>query len=117
MLATDRKKKTHQVTKTPDSPTSDDKSYNLFTIEGATNRAEPIMVTMNVSGADLSMEVDTGAHFSLISESTYRTLWPGAEPCLQPSNIPLQTYAGERLSNNSIRRTINVNVKYRIRSN
>ena len=55
------------------------------------------MATMNVSGADLSMEVNTGAHFSLR---------PGAEPRLQPSNIPLQTYTGERLS---IRGIINVN--------
>ena len=40
-------------------------------------------------------------------------LWPGAEPRLQPSNIPLQTYIGERLS---IRGTINANGKYEFQS-
>ena len=67
------------------------------------------MVTLNVSGADLSMEVDTGAHFSLISEATYNALWPRTRPRLQPIVVPLQTYTGERLS---VLGTIEVTVKY-----
>ena len=105
-------KNTHQVTKPSDSPASDI-SYNLFSVEGSRSRAEPIMVTMNVNGADISMEVDTGAHFSLISESTYHKLWSGAEPRLLSAIIPLQTYTGERLS---ILGTINVTVKYTFQS-
>ena len=37
---------------------------------------KPYMVTVKVNGADLKMEVDTGAALSVISEKTYNTLWP-----------------------------------------
>ena len=102
----------HQVSDgAPTSPAVSDDSYNLFTVRERSSQATsgPIMVTLNVSGADLAMEVDTGAHFSLISESTYNTLWPRARPRLQPTVIPLQTYTGERLS---VLGTIEVTVKY-----
>lgn len=108
-------RKTHQVddrnspATSPSPPLGD--SYNLFTVgdRSTRKRAGPLMVTMNVNGKDVSMEVDTGAHFSLISESTYRTLWPRDEPRLLPIDIPLQTYTGEKLS---ILGSIEVNVKY-----
>ena len=108
----DGAKNTHQVTEPCDSPTSDT-SCNLFNVEGTRNKAEPIMVTMNVNGADVPMEVDTGAHFSLISESTYNNLWSGAESRLLPATIPLQAYTGERLS---ILGTIDVTVKHTFQS-
>ena len=41
------------------------------------------------------MEVDTGASLSIISEDTYRKIWPTKE--LEASNVKLQTYAKEPL--------------------
>ena len=49
-----------------------------------------------MNGASLTMEVDTGASVSLISENTYRTTWTAAKrPPLQPSDTRLYTYSGE----------------------
>ena len=53
-------------------------------------------VELTVNGALLTMEVDTGASVSLISENTYRTTWTAAKrPPLQPSDTRLYTYSGE----------------------
>ena len=56
----------------------------------------PIRVELTVNGAPLTMEVDTGASVSLISDQTYRTTWTAAKrPPLQPSDTRLYTYSGE----------------------
>ena len=56
----------------------------------------PMRVELTVNGAVLTMEVDTGASVSLISEHTYRTTWTAAKrPPLQPSDTRLYTYSGE----------------------
>ena len=53
-------------------------------------------VELTVNGASLTMEVDTGASVSLISENTYRTTWTAAKrPPLQRSDTRLYTYSGE----------------------
>lgn len=45
------------------------------------------------------MEIDTGAAASLISESTYNSLWSGEnKPPLQHADVSLRTYSGEELS-------------------
>ena len=45
------------------------------------------------------MEIDTGAAASLISESTYNSLWSGEnKPPLQHADVSLRTYLGEELS-------------------
>ena len=75
-----------------------------------TNRVKPIQVTVNVNGVDITMEVDTGASVSIISESTYRKYWEkGQAPPIVPSRTNLKTYTGEQLS---IKGVINVTVKY-----
>ena len=43
------------------------KDYPMFTLPGKTR---PIVVTVQVQGVDLPMELDTGASLSLISETT-----------------------------------------------
>ena len=45
-------------------------------------------VTLTVSGQELCMEIDTGASLSLVSEVTYKKLWPGT-PLV---SYPCQTY-------------------------
>ena len=47
-------------------------------------------------GKPLCMEVETGAAMSLVSEKTYRSLFP--ERCLQLSKACLRTYSGESIT-------------------
>ena len=53
------------------------------------------MVTLTVAGKPLQFEVDTGASLSLVSEATYRELWPNTP--LHDSNVSLRTYTGTPL--------------------
>ena len=66
---------------------------------------------LTVNGATLSMEVDTGASVSLISENTYRSTWlTKKRPPLQPSDARLYTYPGELIQ---VLGTISVTVCYK----
>ena len=59
------------------------------------NRPSPIVVQITVNGAQLPMQLDTGASLSIISEETYNTLWtPATTPTLQESDVKLKTYTG-----------------------
>ena len=67
----------------------------MFQLSGGN---DPLLVTVTVNDKELSMEVDTGAALSVISESTYRSTWPeDTRPPLKPSNAKLRTYSGETL--------------------
>ncbi len=56
-------------------------------------------VTITLDNVETVMELDTGATLSVMSESTYQTLWPtDGRPPLQPSTARLSTYTGERIS-------------------
>ena len=69
---------------------------NVFAV--CTNRIAPFAVRVEVDGVPLSMEIDTGASLSLISQATYSQLWPeGGAPALEKSTIRLRTYTGEEL--------------------
>ena len=44
------------------------------------------------------MEVDTGASLSLISETTFKTLWDAdTAPPLQQTEVKLRTYTGQEI--------------------
>ena len=73
---------------------SNDQSYNLFSIESHTGK--PIQVNLTVNEKPLTMELDTGASYSLISEETYKATWSEG-PSLQQSGIKLHTYTGEQV--------------------
>ena len=61
-------------------------------------RPFPMVVTIQLNQTPLDIEVDTGATASLISEQTYKSLWPTEKaPALQPSEVKLRTYTGEEL--------------------
>ena len=53
----------------------------------------PFEVTVSVQDQPLTMEVDTGASLSIMSEETFRKHWPRV--VLQESNVKLKTYSGE----------------------
>ena len=54
---------------------------------------KPLEVDLQLEGKPLRMEVDTGAAVSLVSEETYRSLFPTVP--LQSSMTKLRTYSGE----------------------
>jgi len=56
------------------------------------------MVPVKVNQAEIKMELDTGASVSIVSETTFRSLWSrGHASPLQPSHIKLRIYTGESL--------------------
>ena len=69
--------------------------------------APPIMVKVKLDDCLVDMEVDTGASVSLISEDTFKSLWPGRT--LQPSPVRLRTYLKETIP---VVGSTNVNVDY-----
>ena len=85
--------KTHQVSE----EVEEDSTYTMFAVREG-RAAEPIRVSVQVSGAKLDMELDTGASTSIISEDTYHRLWPTSEaPPLKPTTKKLCTYTREAL--------------------
>ena len=54
-----------------------------------------ILVSVEVDNVKLSMEVDTGASVSLVSEQTYQRYWPNRK--LERTSTILRTYSGEAL--------------------
>ena len=65
---------------------------------------------MGINGREVEMELDTGATYSLISNDTYRQLWPKeGRPPLRKTDIKLRTYTGEKVT---IRGCLRVPVKY-----
>ena len=57
---------------------------------------KPYVVTMQINGAELPMEVDTGASLTLISKTTFDRLWDARiAPNLQSTSSKLQTYTRE----------------------
>ena len=67
--------------------------YSLFTLSAS--RAAPIVVSVNIHGSQVNMEVDTGSAISLVSEETYKKYWPNCQ--LQKSDVRLKMYSGELL--------------------
>ena len=57
---------------------------------------KPIVVSINVEGKEIPMEVDTGAGGSIILFSTWRSHFPDLP--LQSSVIQLKNYTNEKLS-------------------
>ena len=73
----------------------DTEEYSLFQLEGKKS-PKPMEVTLTVDGHEMTMEVDTGAAWSVISKSTYQKIWH-TRP-LKPSLINLRTYTGEAVT-------------------
>ena len=56
---------------------------------------KPIRVDLEVSGRKLTLDVDTGAAVSILSEKIFQQLFSGVK--LKPSPLLLKTYTGERM--------------------
>ena len=88
-----------------DSTDTDD-PLAMFTLNGPSPQP-PIVVTMEVWGKSVAMEVDTGATVSVISEEAYQALFP--DQLLQTCTMALKTYTGEPMQ---IRGEVHVTVRY-----
>ena len=78
---------THALESETSSSASEQQAYTLF----------PVNSQVSVDGVPMTMELDTGAAVSVISEHTYHSTWPHNRPALQPSLTKLRTYSGEEL--------------------
>jgi len=89
-----QKSETHQMHTDNDC---EPQEYSLSHTQGS-SCSSPIFITVKLNGVDLTMELDTGATLSLISERTYKDLFPTEiAPCLQTSKAQLKTYTGEAI--------------------
>jgi len=68
----------------------------------------PILVCLKLNGKGITMELDTGATLSIVSEKTYHSLFsPDIAPQLKTCQAEFKTYTGEILN---ILETITVTV-------
>ena len=71
---------------------TDDSMQPILTIgQRRDGRIPPIKVQVEVDKVSISMEIDTDACVSIISENMYHKLWPGRS--LSTATIRLQTYS------------------------
>ena len=73
---------------------SEDDNVTIFTL--GSKASQPISIEVTADQSKLSMEVDTGAAVSIISQETWKYVFPKHQ--LQPSKIHLQTYTKENIS-------------------
>ena len=71
----------------------DTEDLNLFTI-GETS-SKPIFVDVKVNGEPLTMEVDTGAAVTVISDETCKSRFPDVP--MRKSSVVLRTYTGQQM--------------------
>ena len=74
---------------------ADGEELSLFTVRQR-NSPKPIVVDVQINGRTVPMEVDTGAAVTIMSQTTWKTLFPDLS--LQKSSIVLRTYTAEQMS-------------------
>ena len=74
------------------APNHEDEVYILCLYSES---AQPIMVDLNIEEKKLSMDVDTGVAFSLISDQTRRAMFSNLK--LRESKIQLKTYTDQHI--------------------
>ena len=81
------------LTNIDDPESAADEYVPLHAVEG--NTTPPIKVPLKVNDAPLTMELDTGAAVTVISEKLFKDLF--ADSSLRESHLLLKTYSGETL--------------------
>ena len=87
----------------------EDTSYDLFMTQEVDKTRDPIVITLELNGVPLDMELDTGASLTQLNESTYKAITHDASSGLQPSDAQLLTYTGQLVE---ILGTTTVQAKY-----
>ena len=88
---------------------TEDTSYDLFMTQEVDKTCDPIVITLELNGVPLDMELDTGASLTLLNKSTYKAITHDASTGLQPSDAQLRTYTGQLVE---ILGTTTVHAKY-----
>jgi len=83
--------KTHQIQTDEAADGSSSDEYPILKL--GERSSKPLEVPLIINGKRLTMELDTGAAVSIISEATRKELFPKEK--LHPSNIVLKTYTEE----------------------
>ena len=89
---------TGQADSAPEAPVGEPcRTYELFNIPE--KKVSPYLLSLTVNGIDISMEIDTGASRSLISDTTFSQLENGAHKLhLTTTRDKLRTYTGEEFT-------------------
>ena len=83
-VRTTSKQKKQEVHRLAENESSPEQVHTLFYVKDRPH--PPLTLSVPLNEAKLRMEVDTGAAVSLISDATFKSLWPEASrPPLQPS--------------------------------
>ena len=89
-----RKQSVRYVETGDQTPNNQDDEFKLFQI--SQEKPEPsIILPVKVNGENCSMELDTGASVSIMSEEAWKKRFPKAP--LEKSTLKLRTYTGEAL--------------------
>ena len=74
--------------------------YTIFRVQGERKaRIAPYAVDMAINGKQVTMEIDTGAAVTIISENAFKEVQTGSRKMeLKPTNARIRTYTGERIS-------------------
>lgn len=76
--------------------TSEDVTYSLFTVRD--QGVAPIFKVVNINDVPITMEVDTGAAVSVVTEATYQRIKESSQTQpLQHSQVCLKIYTGETI--------------------
>lgn len=67
--------------------------YEMWQVRAPDHDGSPYRVEVSVNGTSLIMEIDTGASVSVVSEETFRRIFPSCR--LEPSSVRLKGYTGE----------------------
>ena len=79
-----------------DDESGSDEDLPIKLVGGRQLKSRPIAVLVSINGKELNMEVNTGAAVSILSEKTFRKIFPNA--VLKPAAVTLRTYTGQRMS-------------------
>ena len=83
-------------------------TYTLFNVSSSPSK--PHVVTVQINGTKLTMEVDSGTSLTPISKSTFDKLWDAQEALnLQSTTSKLRTYTGKNIE---VLGVVNVNVSF-----
>jgi len=110
-----RSKRTQKPPKKPPHSTNymtvqsedNEPSEPIFVVGSSSRSSHPYVVTLQVNGCPLAMEVDTGAAVSLAPESALSSILSSAP--LRTSNVVLKTYMGEKIP---VKGVLSVSVGY-----
>lgn len=95
-----QKSSSTHYTSLPVDASQRDSSSDLFTVNSLNKTAIGAKYTVRLflNNRPLIMEVDSGASCSIVSEQTFKSLWPRNSPQLDVSALTLNTWTGQTLN-------------------